>query len=591
MPAIRVMESSVAVPGNYRVPSVSEQVPLGQARTRRPRMTPDSPVSTRSDDRTRSAPTAADDFAVPDRFGEYRVVRRIGQGGMGQVFEAEDPQLRRRVAVKVMRPAVAASPVARDRFLRETRAAAAVSHDHVVPIFHVGEQDGVPFLVMPLLAGVSLDDRLRRSGTLPVGEAVRLTREVASGLAAAHATGLVHRDVKPANIWLEDRGPGVPARARLLDFGLARGLADDPLTQEGAIVGTPAYMSPEQACGRPVDSRTDLYSLGAVAYRLLTGSIPDPAAGPPPAPATVPPDLARLLGRLLDPEPTNRPGSAAEVIGELDRVAGPARGPRRRPVLVPMVLAAIVVAAGVVAVLALQPGDRDTGSKLPDPPPIVPEVKSATDATTPGPQERRAAEWARSHLGTVHLAPGAARTIRPNEPLPDEPFWLHGIVLSGKKKFQKDELRALAGLGRLEFLTLDHSNIDDVSIQPLAEVRMLSRLFLSDTAITDAGLSALSGMNKLQVLKLALNSRIGNDGLAHLADLPELRELWLDGTGLTDAGLRHLAGLPKLTRLYATGTAVSFDGEFDFKKRRARKLPVCQVWRGPLNKDRLGFPD
>jgi serine/threonine protein kinase len=168
----------------------------------------------------------------PVQFGDYRVVRQIGSGGMGLVYEAEDVRLNRHVAVKVLNTTLARRPDAKARFLREARAAAAVEHENVVPIHHVGEDEGVPFLVMPLLKGESLDARLKRDGLLPVSEVVRLGREVATGLAAAHARGMIHRDIKPANIWLDaDTG-----KARILDFGLARA-ADgaDGLTAEGAV--------------------------------------------------------------------------------------------------------------------------------------------------------------------------------------------------------------------------------------------------------------------------------------------------------------------------------------------------------------------
>src|SRR5262249_28475988 len=148
------------------------------------------------------------------------------------------------VALKVLKPEHAASPVARQRFLREAQAVAALEHDHIVAIYQVGEDRGVLFLAMPLLRGETLQNRLHREGALAPAEVVRIGREVATGLAAAHAHGLVHRDIKPGNIWLED-GTG---RVKILDFGLARPAQDEAhLTQSGAVVGTPAYMAPEQA--------------------------------------------------------------------------------------------------------------------------------------------------------------------------------------------------------------------------------------------------------------------------------------------------------------------------------------------------------
>jgi serine/threonine protein kinase len=191
-------------------------------------------------------PPQADDEL--GRLGNYRILKVLGHGGMGVVFLAEDPRLNRAVAIKAMLPALAASANSGQRFLREGQAMAAVKHDHVVTIHQVDEERGVPFLVMEFLAGETLDERLKRDGKLPVGEALRVGREVAEGLAAAHAKGLIHRDVKPANVWLEaPRG-----RVKLLDFGLARAASQDAgLTQQGAVVGTPAYMAPEQGRGPP----------------------------------------------------------------------------------------------------------------------------------------------------------------------------------------------------------------------------------------------------------------------------------------------------------------------------------------------------
>src|SRR5262249_38098381 len=226
------------------------------------------------------------------RLGGYRVLRLRGAGGMGMVFEAEDPALQRRVALKVMRPGMALPSTARQRFLQEGRAAARLEHEHVVTIHHVGEERGVPYLVMPLLAGESLHDRLQRQRLLPLADVLRFGRELAAALAAAHARGLIHRDVKPANVWLEERPAepppsdgepgGVPAmgaapsyRIKVLDFGLvyqpeARA-ASERLTLTGSVVGTPAYMAPEQAVGKVVDARADLFSLGCVLYQMTTG--------------------------------------------------------------------------------------------------------------------------------------------------------------------------------------------------------------------------------------------------------------------------------------------------------------------------------
>ena len=215
----------------------------------------------------------------PDEIGRlahYRVLKVLGAGGMGVVFLAEDVRLHRIVALKTMKPEIAADARHRQRFLREARAAAKVEHDHIVPIYDVSEEGGVPWLAMPFLKGHSLDELLRRLKVLKPAQAVRIGAQVARGLAAAHAAGLIHRDIKPANIWIEPEGGG---RAKLLDFGLARDARPDRegrehLTRTGAVVGTPAFMAPEQARGKPLDARADLFSLGCVLYRAVTGRLP-----------------------------------------------------------------------------------------------------------------------------------------------------------------------------------------------------------------------------------------------------------------------------------------------------------------------------
>jgi serine/threonine protein kinase len=190
---------------------------------------------------------------------------------MGVVYEAEDPQLKRRVALKAMLPNLGASESARKRFLREAQAAAAINHDNIVHIYQVGEDRGVPFMAMQFLDGESLEARLKRERRLPTAESLRIGRETAEGLAAAHQRGLIHRDIKPPNLWLE----GAKRRVKILDFGVARAAGDEAhLTQTGAIIGTPAYMAPEQASAKPVDHGSDLFSLGCVLYRMTTGEMP-----------------------------------------------------------------------------------------------------------------------------------------------------------------------------------------------------------------------------------------------------------------------------------------------------------------------------
>jgi serine/threonine protein kinase/Leucine-rich repeat (LRR) protein/DNA-directed RNA polymerase subunit RPC12/RpoP len=279
------------------------------------------------------------DFLAPSkepgelgRLGSYRVLKVLGVGGMGVVFQAEDPSLERIVALKAMKPALAASGSAKKRFVREAKTTAKVKHDHIVAIYQVGEDRGVPFLAMEFLEGEPLDERIKREGKLPVPEVLRIGREMAEGLAAAHEHNLIHRDIKPGNVWLE----GKRGRVKILDFGLARAGDDDThLTQTGTIVGTPAYMAPEQAQAKPVDARSDLFSLGCVLYRLSTGELPFQGkdalsmvlalATQEPRPPhelnqDLPPELSRMIMRLLEKNAAARPASARAVVEALQAI-------------------------------------------------------------------------------------------------------------------------------------------------------------------------------------------------------------------------------------------------------------------------------
>jgi serine/threonine protein kinase len=264
------------------------------------------------------------------RLGNYRILRILGAGAMGIVFQAEDVHLKRPVALKAMRSSMASKEADRKRFLREAQTVAALDHEHIVPIYQVGEDRGVPFLAMKLLQGESLEDRLSRcGGRLELAEALRIGQEMAEGLAAAHGAGLIHRDIKPANIWLEAGKDWV----RIVDFGLARPADEDVhLTQPGAIMGTPAYMAPEQAAAAALDQRCDLFSLGCVLYRMSTGKLPFKgknmiavltalATRVPKPPAvldpSLPPAFSDLVMRLLSKKPEGRPRSAGVVVSAL----------------------------------------------------------------------------------------------------------------------------------------------------------------------------------------------------------------------------------------------------------------------------------
>ncbi|MDX2183317.1 MAG: serine/threonine-protein kinase, partial [Gemmatimonadaceae bacterium] len=213
----------------------------------------------------------------------YELGERIGAGGFAEVFKARDLRLKRDIAVKVLRPDLGLTPGMLERFRREAEVVAALRHPNIVPIYDVGEAEGLAFIIMPFIAGESLRAKMEREGAMPLPEVRRILREAASGLGAAHSAGVIHRDVKPENIMLE----GPESRVLLMDFGIAKAVGGDedtPATEEGVapaltstgiIVGTPQYMSPEQACGdKTIDARTDQYSLAVVGYRMLSGTLP-----------------------------------------------------------------------------------------------------------------------------------------------------------------------------------------------------------------------------------------------------------------------------------------------------------------------------
>jgi serine/threonine protein kinase len=370
---------------------------------------------TSTDDPLLSAPSHPSDIGT---LGKYRVLKLLGKGGMGAVFLGYDPSLERHVALKVMLPSFAARPAARERFLREARAAARVKSDFVAPIYEVGEDGGSPFLAMEYLRGQSLEQYLRGEGQPTVAQATRIAREAAAGLAAAHEIGLVHRDVKPANLWLEaPRG-----RVKLLDFGLVHEQQSNiGLTADGQAVGTPAFMSPEQARGDKVDHRTDLYSLGAVLYLMLTGRLPFPAASAFEAVIRlttedvphvrslnpdVPDALAELTHRLLAKDPKARPASANEVIAALSPVDAPLavldvpvdavgepteRIPavpnhsrrNRRPLVIGVGICMAILASGIIVWRATRPDSRQVPDDV-KPAATIPPAK--IDSPAPSPQ-------------------------------------------------------------------------------------------------------------------------------------------------------------------------------------------------------------
>lgn len=300
-----------------------------------------TPHSSPDDEETLMSTTGSGAAMQPDhelpagsKLGKYRIKRLIGKGGMGVVYEAFDTSLRREVALKVLPTTLTRDSLALKRFVREAQSAARLNHPNAVTVYDIAKKNGLNYIAMELVRGHSAQQLLRLQGPLGFEQATRMIADACRALVAAHAAGLVHRDVKPANIFVGNDG-----MTRLGDFGLAKPHTEiEPnaplITRQGAVVGTPKYMSPEQGQCLPLDERTDVYSLGATYYVLLTGKAPydaktavriiyahchDPVPDPRQFMADLPPDCSRIVSRAMAKDPSARYPSAAAMLDDLER--------------------------------------------------------------------------------------------------------------------------------------------------------------------------------------------------------------------------------------------------------------------------------
>ncbi len=372
------------------------------------------------------APTSRAGFV--GKLGGIEIRRVIGRGGMGVVFEGLDPDLNRTVAVKVLSPHLLAEADAKERFVREAQAAAALSHENVVAIHAIDRAaDGTPYLVLQHVAGESLADRLGREKKLPPDEVVRIGAGVARGLAAAHARGLVHRDIKPANVLLEKE----TGRVLLTDFGLAKLAGGETITGVGTVAGTPAFMSPEQAAGDDVDARSDLFSLGSLLYTAASGRLPFSGDSPyvvldrirtgSPRPLaeldpSLPPWLCALVHNLMEKAPGDRVQTADAAAGSLEGHRGPMPKRSRRAAL-------WAVAGGMLAVALLAVG----GFVLFRPPaPTLEPVLRATEVEIAGRVER----WAKLADAVAAAADGDTIVVHGDGPHTSARIDIHGKKLT-----------------------------------------------------------------------------------------------------------------------------------------------------------------
>ena len=344
----------------------------------------------------------------------YELQDRIGAGGFAEVFRVRDLRLKRDLAVKVLRPDLGLSPDLVMRFRREAETIANLRHPHIVPVYDVGEAEGLAYLIMPLIVGENLRTVMERDGAIPVKEVQRILREACSGLAAAHDAGIVHRDIKPENVMLE----GPEKRVLLMDFGIAKvvgggaGEDGDPsegLTSTGIIIGTPQYMSPEQACGdKSIDARSDQYSLAVVGYRMLSGTLPfdgestravlyQQLVGEPKPLGERMPDLPGPINvaiqRAMAKEPNERFPSMREFAAMLEGDSSLTLAPKPGPGITPGTPAPssrrVAVLMGVVAVLALvgwyfsQSGSPPAVTDTPTTPPLAVAPEPVTSGGQP----------------------------------------------------------------------------------------------------------------------------------------------------------------------------------------------------------------
>lgn len=516
--------------------------------------------------------------------GPYRVIKLLGRGGMGAVYAAIDTRLDRRLALKVMHPEFAADPAARERFLREARAAAQVNHDNVVTVYEADERDGVPYIAMQPLEGCTLEEQMRKTGAPPLPEILRIAREAAEGLAAAHEIGLVHRDVKPSNLWLQ----APTGRVKVLDFGLARPLDTRiAVTQTGAVIGTPAYMSPEQARGEHLDHRTDLFSLGAVLYRMCSGRLPFEgpttiavlmALGmeePPPLrelKPSVPQALAKLIHEMLAKKASERPGSAAEVATRLRLIhagegkeshadlvsqadSGKQSVRRGRRMAAAMAVAVLLLTGGVIRFRAGPSKLREVGlhERAPATRPADIINPPAMTASTVRASDRAAADWVLSAGGTVEIL-GEHGEVGSIEDLNDGHHFLNAIFLRGKVDAVKNgALRHLQGLTELARLDLAETPVSDSDLAYLSQCSKLSVLSLEKTFVSGSGLAHLANLSHLEEISLG-NTRMNDDGMLQLCAIKSLERVFLQTVNVTPKGLACLRNLPRLNHLDLYGS-------------------------------------
>ena len=510
----------------------------------------------------------------------YSVYELLGSGGYGFVFAARDTVLGRSVALKVMRRSMSQNLPDRKRFMREASAVAALTHDHVVEIYDVGEFKGVPYLSMPLLEGESLEKCLKRETVIEESECVRIGRQIASALSAAHAIGLIHRDIKPANVWLESE----LCRVKLLDFGLARDSEQDSnVTEAGEVLGTPAYMSPEQVHGKPLDCRSDLFGLGVLIYQMRSGVLPfwgasrtatmiaiteEDAAELSELKASTDPRLSKLVESLLAKEPQQRPESADEVMRILTEIEST---PRSKPLFLrqPRQIASTLTMSSArpkwVAALALMGMVLYASGFLPG-------IENS-NSISQGKRMQSARSQSKPHVIEHNaLATASDTTLAVGEDTDDVLAWVknlaahcEGVDANGKvtsdifrddvaitkivfhgAQLTDENLSRLATLPTLKTLILRAPPLTGRGIQTLGTLPNLSYLLVGDLHLTTADMQPLVEQNVLGMLVME-NTTIDVDAILALQSMTSLYGISCYGSTFTDESVAAISKLKHIT--------------------------------------------
>jgi len=564
---------------------------------------PDLPPTIDAGSETQAAPTshspASENTFGPSldpteigTLGPYRILKELGRGGMGVVYVAVDTRLERQVALKVMLPQYASNISAKNRFLREARAAAKISHDNVVTIHEADEFNGIPYIAMQHLKGMPLDEYLKQNGSPSLQEIIRIGIETLSGLEAAHQLGLIHRDIKPGNLWLETPTD----RVKVLDFGLAKPVDSEvELTKSGSIVGTPTYMSTEQARGEKLDPRADIYSVGVVLYRLCTGQLP--FQGPNTmavllALATeqpkhlralnpqVPLSLDKLIQQMLAKDANQRPKTALEaadrlrkIARELDTHTGSTQPPSQftdrdsqteietnKPTPTQKSKKKTWVVIGIILLIIFGRGVIKNSSGNKKPPEETPKnntPKKEIDNPVPKSKdpleiERDAAEWIIQKGGGIVIKGNEDLLMKVKE-IPKKPFTIE-IIYFEDKHITDDDLIPLKELKGLKTLLFHGTLIKGHGLEHLKGNEGLTGFGLSDTLILNSGLVHLKHFKKIDSLNLA-ETGITDEGLAVLREMKTLRQLTVNKTGVTKKALLELQELiPECNIDYDGGT-------------------------------------